>query len=653
MYRREFKDARGSTFQKASNYENRWGTVDANRPNAEKDVDTSISYKSLKGLPRSGSSITPKLDPYTEILPGSNPYALLNSLNRVSGGSYAGQDNLDGGNVRQFLTSERSAFLHCFDTILLRMQVNYRYLPIADDDTTRGRQYAREMVRAISEITSLASATTYTSLVANDYVVESTIPYFSNETGKEVQVKSAQVANPVGLYFWLIYYQLILSSVSASIANFNKCRSAFGTMMDMSFNRETPRLNSFFGLLKKKSFLAQLDSLCYTLEGEYFDVEWMQQFNMMTALLSRRADAMTEPLLEIGATLTLPSKFTLKYPDSSSSSYTLVYDHSTLDTMADNLGGELPAPYTFTSFSGMLSILNKLLSVNDTLYWARNYETEPMTESERFNLISDIFKVITNAMNYFKPAMSDLRTVLDVLQRVSVNHWVKGVRMKVTKDTDVHADRYLIVEHIYQQIGGGSHSITWNPVTYRWSGHSLWNMYLGIPEYDSKSGGAFLSFSLKEYPDNTPKAALEYLPVAIHATTGQFEAVNRLGTAVNLAVTQFDPTINPTSARLVPLPDMDVKMNIPGPVEPITDPLDASMIMNACIKVFGSYNTSSGVVTSSTDIAVEPDNLCFVSYEVEDLSSDMITYARTKGPFVVNTGDKASIGFLGTTDVVR
>lgn len=143
---------------------------DANRPSDEASSAASqiLAAKTVKGLPKSGSSVTVKQDPYATVLPGSDPYALINNFNPKAGGSYQGKDNLDGGQTQQLLTSTKSNFLHCFDSMLIRGKANYRYLPIRSDDTARGKGFVREMLQACDEMLSLCKATTFTNLALYD-----------------------------------------------------------------------------------------------------------------------------------------------------------------------------------------------------------------------------------------------------------------------------------------------------------------------------------------------------------------------------------------------------------------------------------------------------------------------------------------------------
>lgn len=649
-----YRDKSKLQYRKASKFED-IEVKDAKRPYSDKKVDSLISVKALRGLPRSGSSITPKVDPYTQVLPSSDPYALLNAMNRAVGGNYGGLDNLDGGNTRQYMTSEKSGFLHAYDSFYMQLPTNYRYLPIADDDTTRGKGLPTEMIKAIDEILSLASATTFTALGAYNYTVETDIP-----TGDFTYPDGGFPGGSAeGIYAWAVHYQIILQSIASCFAVFNKHRNNMGEMMRMSWNRETPRLNSYFGLLKKKSFLSMWDALGYTVEGEYFDYDWMKQFNMIASMASRRANDVIDPVLEIGCFHVVPS---LKLSIKNGSDTTVIYDSSEMDTIMRDACANLPLNNNITNFEGAISLLNQVLSINDTLFWARgglNNPTaqEPLTEQERFRTVTGIMEGLVACMNYFKPRMSDLRTLLDVLGRVSVNRWSKNVGLKVVSDTDLPLFRNLTVEHIYQMVGGGSTTMEYNDTTYRWSSYTPWNIYTGIPEYDSKSGGAFLSLSTKTLSYGSESSAIYYLPV-IFDQPSSIVAVNRLGDNAVIEVQEIQVNKDSETRRLAPLPEMDFKIRVPvipytGIVsgKPDDHVLNASFLRLACNKIFNisAYEDTNG--TSFESVDVNDDILCYVSYEIEDLSNEMIAYCRANGPFSVNVLDAPRMGFLGLDSI--
>lgn len=69
----------------------------------------------------------------------------------------------------------------------------------------------------------------------------------------------------------LVFYQSILQNIAGVLAKYNQLRSLETHLVDMGFRREAPLTHKLFGLLKKKSFIAILNSLSNYLVGEYFD----------------------------------------------------------------------------------------------------------------------------------------------------------------------------------------------------------------------------------------------------------------------------------------------------------------------------------------------------------------------------------------------
>lgn len=96
-------------------------------PNNEGNLDTRIGIKARSSLPKSTYAI--KADPYEASIPAANPYDLIAPFNRTVGGSYAGKDNLDGGNVQQYANSYNSKTLNAFDFARMALAVNYRFIP--------------------------------------------------------------------------------------------------------------------------------------------------------------------------------------------------------------------------------------------------------------------------------------------------------------------------------------------------------------------------------------------------------------------------------------------------------------------------------------------------------------------------------------------
>lgn len=658
MYRKRF-DNRRSNPNRADLYKD-IEVRDASKPERNSTVNELISVKALSKLPKSGSSITVREDPYAVVLPGSDPYALVNRQATKLGGSYGGKDNLDGGQTQQLVTSATSNFLYSYDSIMARGKFNYRYLPILPTDIKRGKGFVREMLQSIDEILSIANSTTYTNLAIKQYYIATDLPI----NGESDITKAYPVGTPKGMYSMLITYQLVLQSIASVFNMFNKHKSNQGNMLRMSWNRETPKLNSLFGLYNKSSFTAQWKSMSLILRGEYFDADWMKQYNMLGSLTSRSSDAMTSPLLELALTHNMPKfRIFITMPAGEANSDGSINwsagstpakpDLSTEDLDSYVQSSSNPQVQAAGTFSGLIDAFSLALSVNDTLYWARNERSAEDTDQAKLNFLSKGLDALIDISNVFKPFMGDLRTMLDVLQRVGVNQWVKNITLELVSDNNVPVTNNITVNDVFHALLTGGTSMTWNKDTFRWSGWTIWDKFFGIPEYDSKSGGAFLTFSLKDLvvaeDDASAQHATDYLPVAISglfdATTDEgrtaaIYAVNRLGYSRAIKVEGMDPKSNKSTARLLPFSDSSIQIQVPVYSQTL-NLTDEAFIRAAILDICGFVSDGEG------DLAVEPSKLVLLNFEVEDITNEMITYARTKGPFVVNVAEKSNIGFLG------
>lgn len=610
-------------------------------------LDDTISVKALKNLPKHPISL--QADPYTSALPGSMPYPLLNRFNRVIGGRYSGFKNLDGGNVQQYANSLTSKFLEIFDTALLKLHLNYRYLPILASDTARGNLMVDEMRKAISEACSLVAATTFTNQEIYMYGIDTNLPMGSavkstvtlvNGNG---QTETVQLYTDIAdvIYAFSIEYQLVLQSVALSFNQFNANRLKMGEMIRMSFNRETPILNSFFGLLKKKSFLSLWDSLAYSIEGEYVDQDWMVQANTLGLVASRRSESMNDPLLEISSTYNMPSVFKAYVAlDTSKSQFagTPVYDY---DNMVWSDGQQSK------TFAEACSTLAEYMSANSCLLWARTVLTNNEPENARFNAIKFCLDVLTHCMSYFKVATNDLRSVFDIMTRSGVNQWVKGVKLKVIQDTDSVIMQNLIVDNIYQSVLSGCNEVTFNDKTKRWAFFTKWNMYYGIPEHDTYAGGAFITFSTKVLnPNGSSDTNAGYIPIAFTidvSTVGSLSrVVNRKGVSAALNYDTITMSQDQRLARLAPLNSQsDLEIRVPQVMNNDLSAIQYSFLYKLLLQIFDTAKLPNN------DIGIDADIIAIYNLEIEDFTNEVIAYARSKSPFIANSVDSSNLGFYG------
>lgn len=652
-------------FQKTSkkNYRDIEVGTDAKRPPAEDgrgSYDDILSRKALKDLPKAPISIM--ADPYQNALPGSMPYPLLNAFNKIIGGRYSGDKNIDGGTTIQYANSVTSKFLKIFDTAMLKLGLNYRYLPILTSDTARGSAMVDEMRKAIAEVSSTLAATTFSNQNIYYYAIDTDMPMGSavkhNVGGTLMYTEIADV-----IYAFAIMYQITIQSVTMVFNQFNAFRLKQGEMIRMSFNRETPGLNSFFGLTNKKAFLSLWDSLAYTVEGEYVDMDFMIQNNMLSLVASRRSESMNDPLLEIVSTMNKPNKFkayALSVLAVQATSSTILPDPVfDLDDMnyVNSLGN-------VETFDNALSNLAVKCSVNDTLLWVRKLATNNVSDNDRYNSMKNSLDTITYCMTYFKTAFNDFRSVLDIVNRSGINQWKKGLKLKVIESTDSVIMQNLIVDNIYQMVMSGDETVYFDDKTKRWSLYTLWNQYYGIPEHDAYSGGVFLTLSTKTL--DVPEGAdsnIDYLPVAFNVVTSNYanlcRVVSRDGFDIPLTYGTLTMYNTYTYSRLIPLNSQNnYQIRVPQVIIRDADDYNRigdiykSFLYKFMLQVFGvasvpvAYDTETNTVT--LDYGLDSDLFSVYDVQIQDFTNEVITYARSRGPFIVNAVDETNLGFYGT-----
>lgn len=680
------------------------------KPEGDKDVHDKLSVKAVRYLPHSTYAI--KADPYEAALPTSEPYPILNRFNKIIDANYKGEDNIDGGNVQQYANSSTSLFLKIFDIIRTKVNLNYRYLPVsrtysvvttgttlaankeywikdvngrmhvaisgtatqvtggtADYEagvTTApantyytsvnnevGRALIDEMRKSIAEAISILKSSTFTQMAINTFVIETDLPMGSAKrtniaaAGQKPIMGYADITDVV--YAMSIYYQLFLQNTVSVMNWHNSFRMKQGTMIRNAWNREVPELNGLFGLLNKAAFLNKLNSINLSFEGEYIDKNFMEQMNVLSIMPSRRANAMTEPVLELQVGWNHPTTFGVYLGDSNKQIVTDIFNDTELVFDISISGNTV----TKTIWD-VCDMLRDYLSMEATVKWARQLYAGGVvtTDNDRYNNIVNLFQAIAQAFVIFKPSWADYREALDVVSRPGIINWVKGFRPSITKDTDGQLFRVLVIDNIFNFLMAGPDTIDYDENTKRWRTYSKWNMYDGVAAYDVKSGGSFLSFSFKNLSGIGTPEQIEYLPqLFTYAPSGPVvAAVARDGVEVGInggssAVVTISNV--PTLARLAPLASQN-SLTIRVPTVSYDASLSTahkSFLYKELTQIFGLCRLE--VSSGTYDYALDPDILAIYQIEVTDITNMAITYARVNAPFKGTNSSDDLIGFGG------
>lgn len=635
------------------------------KPENETNVKDYISLKALRNLPKSSYALL--ADPYSAMIATSAPYPLLNVFNKTAGGTFKGNRNIDGGNVQQYANSNTSKFLSYFDVMRTQIAINYRYLPILTSAGVKGKALVDEMRRSIAESVSILQSTTYTQMAINNFAVVTDLPMGSAVTtdiGSNSKPIQAYINKNDVLYAMSIYYQIVLQNALNTFNFHNSFRLKQGTMIRNAWNREVPILNSFFGLMNKKAFLSQWDSVGLIFEGEYLDLDFAKQASMLNVMPSRRSNSIIDPVLELQTSFNHPKTFKVYLMDNNGKAIgDPIFDDAdmkfVIGTTTDSQGKKVTQYMTYWE---ALEDMNDYLSMEATTLWARQTTFDPtkvgQTDQARYNIINRDLRGVISCMNFFKPKWADYREALDTTSRAGIVSWTKGFRPRITKDTDASIFRNLLIDNIYQLIFSGAKNITMDDATKRWRTFSLWNMYTGIPEYDSTQGGAFLTYSFKDITGTDSDNLQEYMPVVFNSVSATSTILNIVCVAVSRdgkeAIIQPKEVTMSSQMELVRLAPLASQANevLRVPSVSFTNNSGLTKAHFSCLykqlmSVFGLgcvQYYSSGAYS----YGVDSDILAIYQIEIEDTTNEAITYARANAPFRGTQTYTSILGFFGT-----
>lgn len=537
-----------------------------------------------------------------------------------------GPANLAGNVLPQLINNGNSKLLNVYDVGKLNIRLNYLYMGLSA--TSKNQAINNELKKTLTEAISKGYAEQFTQLPAFQHIVTTTIPNLGT--------------NP-GMLPELVLYQTFLQNIAALGQSYNKFRVMEQTLMNMSYNREEPVINSLYGLFKKSSFIAILKGILAALPGEYFDLNWYKQINTLTAVPSRKSNSMWDPLVEIVGAHQMP---VVSATDASS---VKVFDSADYKN---------PSNVTFQTL--VETFLNGLSS-QSILAWARAYSNGlPGTQTavEYFNTMIDVLNDIQLIVAKFKSDFADIRVVLETMNRIGLNNWIQGVNINLQTSTVQYTPLFnKLAFDVINSTLSGCGEMVYDTITYRWKAYTPWHKTLGIPEYDKFVGGSFITFSTRDLESaggedfTTSKWLIPQLftPVTTGSPASPFIRVsNRLGYSVNITRTLFDnATLNASDfTRLNALVVGDIVAKFPTYTESVLDDQYTYSAMSQLLEsLFGC-----GIITDTDDNSsylLESEIVCFVDIELEDISNQLISWCKAYAPFRVRMAETArTIGFL-------
>lgn len=662
-----------------------------NKPQVEdKGVAEGINKIAMKDLPRTSYAI--KTDPYTEANQAEEPYNMITAYGSSYSPSYKGDDNLDGGYTSQYTTAVRSRLLNVFDAGKLEIGINFRFLHITerhrvdgdnivvesdeilplnvpDNMGSRGSQLLRKMYDAITEAMSQLEATTFINMaLPHDYSVVSSllIPDVAHVnvryTLDGVEYQGYYYTDPAAVMLLMsLEYQTMMQQTSLDLKNVSKLKNNQALMLKMNYERETAPLNSYFGQINKAAFKNMLDSIILTIQGEYIDLDWMRQTNIVTNLNSRQADDMLDPILEICAHYNMMhyiavfnSKTAAVEADSAvedliEGAYAanviwVGHEYAGSNRTVTTTDGDVE---TVRSFDAVSRDILALTSTYDNLAWSR--DPEHGDGVTRYNTIVNRLRVRNIVATRIKTNFGDLRAIFDKLTGLGIVNYTKGVTFELSDTLNVQPKNYLIVRDMFKTLLSGNMNMNFDVNTGRWTAYALWDKAYGIPLYDAKSGGAFITFCCKILNcNNSQNCEIEYIPELFtcpNIYTDGVHFLNRLGVETAVFANPIEGLAADVNLSRLAILEVFDTLDFKAPsYEEMDDNVNNAWLNRVLLDIFKCY-------CNNYDYIISEDIIAIYHYQVVSITKSMTTYAKAYGPIKGTRTAEANIGFAGLSGV--
>lgn len=636
--------------------------------------DLSISEKAMRDLPKSSYQL--QANPYVEVNQASTAFPLMARLNKLISPNYEGHSNLEGGRASRYVSSLNTRLNKAIDSVLMHLDFKYRYLCMGTSTwngttetstDTDGLEINGKMIDAISEAISQLSATTFTeNAVLKDYVVETnwTMPEGYKVTGGGTTYTDSTSHSytvyddpAVVVFVMAIAYQICIQNAALTVSSYNKMRSFIKTALDHNYNKNINYINVFDGQIKKAAFQNLLQTVALDIQGEYFDVDWFKQINTLTTTPSAKSNSIWDPLAEVYGSNTLPFTFKIYLADKGTKTinglvFSTDYLSQNIPTLADKTQTES------MTLEEITARIQQLSSVYSILYMARQSTMSMVAASESaamqvYNHLVSLYNGINSITTRVKARFTDLRTVFDVLKRTGVVNWSQdSYPTTFVKYDPIVPAQYRLIDDIIRSTLSGGKTIKYDTSTGNWVVQTPWDMYTGISEFDSVSGGCFITFCTKAIDNSSDNEVSRYIPkfFKFHSDSNVIALQSREG--VEVMITRGEAQIGNTAdlKRLAILPDQDSDYVFIPTFEATNDEVLNSFIVKTLLGFCGVADEAHTVSANNTNsvthyYTLNPTVISMYDIQIVDVQNMMTAYGKTYGPIKGSAGDSPKIGF--------
>jgi len=545
--------------------------------------------------------VTLKVNPSVEAGELADPYAITGSSCRVIDAKYRGQDNESGSICPQLAFGTASTMVDMPDFISTEVEVNYNYAKHTSSDNADS-SVNKAYFYPWAEIMSSIQAEAFYDLPFFKWYVD------SSESTTYYEDPLLDV---------LDFYQVVLQSIYQIPLRYKVVRSLEKEIKDMCYHQGSSVTNDLYGRLKKAAFIGTINGLSEGLSAHWLDTKWLEETALLLAQPSKKAIGMLDPLMEVKVKYSYNNN--LKVYSGSDKAVTV------LDTSSNDYAS------MFTAINAVLDAL----SIGTVLELSRTNANQTAILRWFNDMVSNI-ALINNSLVSFTRDFADLLVAFKRMSKAGFTNWKIGQFLLIDDINEKFKPSFnKMVFDIIRSTHTGGRDIAYDSTINQWKGITLWDKFLGIPTYDSKSGGSVLTFSVRQRTGTIPTgimAPVWFKPTSTVLLTrlGNKYPVTTVETRVDSsAIARILGRLVPTSAyatTLFKVPSVDLSALSSNPIQ-------QSWVTEALEHVFGYLRVA--VSSGTYNYVISDDILTSVDFVLNDVSNSVDTMARINAPFRV------------------
>lgn len=595
---------------------------------------------------------------------------IIGSRNSLQNVNYTGENNIGGDEIVRYVNSNMSGFLYTPDIISQTIELRYQYYKF--NDARSEMMTAQHLIAYLEARSYIVSTQTWQlPFFQMSHAIKSDFDSEKTKLEKDPNYK-VKIDTDKGEMGALNYYQTVVQGACMLMNKTNSTFSMEQILKDHGYNRESALITEIFGQIQKGSTRNAISSVQTNIQGEFTDMDWWNQMKAYYSLPSKVSNSMDDPIITL-ITYYNPEDIVIfaKGKDSQGNdTLETIFDTSTLTLSYETINPteEVGAGVSlvkrtnvkigqlFRDYMTMMDISTIAAAARSSFARVADNSIPETVDLFEVNWFPNCIKSMCTALNKyflkFKSVFSELRTMLEKCNTMNFTYWKKGMAFNLfNTDVNMSLTNQLFINDVVRLSKSGSKSFDWNNTVSRYTFYTTWDAETGIPKYDQRNGGVYLTLSTKSITGDTTDKSFPIL-FDVDPTVGK--QANTLAILRNGFIVQIDRAEvsvsemrnNPVLSRLDPMASMpgDISIWIP---EVKFDKFTLSKSNSALLHSFVAKTVMNvyNMAKIEDNYLLDKRIISFVNIQAADFESQVQQFTRAYCPFrVVNSLAKRPLG---------